>query len=100
MSEPEKTTTKVPSLFRKYISFVGAAIASAAFLSIVLLFLVEITSKGENPYLGILTYIIFPSILIFGLFIVVLGRFIERRRRHFIWDQPIYSPFRIARRGG
>src|SRR4026207_2527740 len=82
MSEPEKTTTKVPSLFRNYISFVGAAIASAALLSIVLLFLVEITSKGENPYLGILTYIIFPSILIFGLFIVVLGRFIERRRRH------------------
>src|SRR5687768_10687568 len=82
MSEAEQTEVKPPSLFRNYISFVGAAIASAALVSVVLLFLVEITSKQENPYLGILTYIIFPSILIFGLLIVILGRFIERRRRH------------------
>ena len=82
MSEVENTKTKVPSLFRNYISFVGAAIASAALVSVVLLFLVEMTSKGENPYLGILTYIIFPSILILGLVIVIVGRMLERRRRH------------------
>jgi hypothetical protein len=82
MSEAEGTKTKQPSLFRNYISFVGAAISSAALVSVVLLFLVEITSKQENPYLGILTYIIFPSILIFGLAVIVLGRMVERRRRH------------------
>ena len=82
MSEAEQTNVRPPSLFRNYISFVGAAIASAALVSVVLLFLVEITSKQENPYLGILTYIIFPSILIFGLLIVFLGRILERRRRH------------------
>ena len=82
MSETEQTKTKQPSLFRNYISFVGAAISSAALVSVVLLFLVEITSHQENPYLGILTYIIFPSILIFGLAVVILGRMLERRRRH------------------
>jgi hypothetical protein len=82
MSEAERANPKSPSLFQNYISFVGAAIASAALVSVVLLFLVEITSKQENPYLGILTYIIFPSILILGLFIVILGRILERRRRH------------------
>jgi ABC-type proline/glycine betaine transport system permease subunit len=82
MSEVETAEIKAPSLFRNYISFVGAAIASAALLSITLLFIIEITSKAENPYLGILTYIIFPSILIFGLIVVVLGRMLERRRRH------------------
>jgi len=82
MSEAEQTNAKQPSLFRNYISFVGAAISSAALVSIVLLFLVEITSKQENPYLGILTYIIFPSVLIFGLIVVMLGRTLERRRRH------------------
>ena len=82
MSETEQTKTKQPSLFRNYISFVGAAISSAALVSVVLLFLVEITSHQENPYLGILTYIIFPSILIFGLVVVILGRMLERRRRH------------------
>jgi hypothetical protein len=82
MSEAEEPNPKPPSLFRNYISFVGAAITSAALVSIVLLFLVEITSEHENPYLGILTYIIFPSILIFGLVVVVIGMFLERRRRH------------------
>lgn len=82
MSETEKPKTKVPSLFSNYISFVGAAIASAAFLSIVLLFLVEIGSHQENPYLGILTYIILPSILLLGLAIVAVGMLLERRRRH------------------
>ena len=82
MSEVETPQTKPPSLFRNYISFVGAAIASAALLSVVLLFIIEISSKGENPYLGILTYIIFPAVLIFGLLIVALGRIVERRRRH------------------
>jgi ABC-type proline/glycine betaine transport system permease subunit len=82
MSEVKTPETKAPSLFRNYISFVGAAIASAALVSVVLLFIIEITSKAENPYLGILTYIIFPSVLIFGLIIVVLGRMVERRRRH------------------
>src|SRR5687768_16044459 len=82
MSEAAQTGVNPPSLFRNYISFVGAAIASASLVSVVLLFLVEITSKQENPYLGILTYIVFPSILIFGSIIVILGRFIELMRRH------------------
>ena len=82
MSETEKQNTKVPSLFRNYISFVGAAITIAALVSVVLLFLFEITSRQENPYLGILTYIIFPSILLLGLLVVVVGMLVERRRRH------------------
>jgi len=72
---------KTPSLFRNYISFVGAAIAVASLASGVLLFLMEITSNQENPYLGILTYIVFPAMLMFGLSIVTLGMLIERRRR-------------------
>ena len=81
MSKTEPEKPRLPSLFRNYISFVGAAITSAAVVSIVLLFLVEITAKQENPYLGILTYIIFPSILFLGLFIVAAGMLLERRRR-------------------
>ena len=82
ISETPHRKPKTPSLFRNYISFVGAAITAAALVSVVLLFLVEITSKAENPYLGILTYIIFPAILVFGLLVMVLGVLIERRRRH------------------
>ena len=82
MSETEQVSTKLPSLFRNYISFVGSAIGAAALVSIVLLILVELTGRQESPYLGILTYIIFPSILTLGLIIVVIGMLIEKRRRH------------------
>lgn len=73
--------TRPPSLLRNYISFVGTAIVVASLASVSLLFFMEITSSNENPYVGILTYIIFPSILIFGLGVVTLGALIERRRR-------------------
>ena len=81
VEEAEPLAPKPPSLFRNYISFVGAAIVVASLVSTVLLFLIEITSNGENPYIGILTYIIFPSILFFGLFVVAVGMILERRRR-------------------
>ena len=79
MSQQTRSTT--PSLFRNYISFVGAAIALASIASGFLLFVTEMTSSHENPYLGILTYIVFPAVLIFGLSIVTLGMVLERRRR-------------------
>src|SRR2546430_9652358 len=78
----EQLAPKPPSVFRNYISLVGAAIVIASLVSVVLLFLIEITSSAENPYLGILTYIIFPSILMFGVVVVVVGILFERRRRH------------------
>ena len=77
----EAPVRKTPGLFRNYISFVGAAIALASLASVVLLFLMEITAHQENPYLGILTYIVFPSFLVFGLAIIALGMLLERRRR-------------------
>jgi NapC/NirT cytochrome c family, N-terminal region len=82
MGQSEQLDPKPPSLFRNYISFVGGAIVIASLVSVVLLFLIEISSKAENPYLGILTYIILPSVLIFGLVVTIAGRMIERRRRH------------------
>lgn len=78
----EQLAGKKPSLFRNYISFVGAAIVIASLASVLLLFFIEITATDENPYVGILTYIIFPSILILGLAIVFVGMMLERRRRH------------------
>jgi hypothetical protein len=81
MTEARKPIDKPPSLFRNYISFVGAAIVIASLASVLLLFFIEITSTFENPYVGILTYIIFPSVLMFGLFVVALGMILERRRQ-------------------
>src|ERR1044072_3993810 len=77
MSEPQKS----PSLFRNYISFAGAMIVIAAVVSILLLFLIELSQTADNPYLGIVTYVILPAFLVFGLLGIVTGMWIERRRR-------------------
>jgi nitrate/TMAO reductase-like tetraheme cytochrome c subunit len=75
------TTTKPASLFRNYISFVGALIVTASLVSIVLLFLIELSKAADNPYLGIVTYVILPGFLILGAVIIVTGMLWERRRR-------------------
>src|SRR2546423_3769076 len=59
--------------------------------SIVLLFLLDVTDTPNNPSLGFFTYIIFPSLLAFGLALVVLGALLERRRRRRL------APGKIAR---
>ena len=92
MSNPEDPVQSSPSLFRNYISLVGAAIAIASLASVVLLFLIEITRTTENPYVGILTYIIFPSILIFGLLVIAIGMVVERRRRRRVSPSEV-SPY-------
>jgi len=75
------TTKRSPTLFRNYISFAGAVIVIAALVSILLLFLIELTQTTHNPYLGIVTYIILPSFLAFGLIVIAIGMLLERRRR-------------------
>jgi hypothetical protein len=78
MSEQKQ---RPPTLFRNYISFAGAVIVLAALVSILLLFLIELTQAASNPYLGIMTYIILPGFLVFGLLVVLTGMLLERRRR-------------------
>ena len=75
------TKTRPPSLLRNYVSFVGVAIVTAAVTSDVLLFLIEITSPTENAYIRILTYILIPAVMMFGLFVAAVGMFFVRRRR-------------------
>jgi len=55
-------------------------LVAASLASIVLLFLIEITKAADNPYLGIVTYVILPAFLVLGLVIIVAGMLLERRR--------------------
>lgn len=84
--EPERAADehpkpKAPSLLRNYISFAGMAVVAASFTSIVLLILMELSGGTENPYTDLITFVFIPSILVFGLFVILVGVFLERRRR-------------------
>src|SRR5918911_3183043 len=67
MADPVKR-----SLARNLISEAGLLIAIIALANIIFLVYIDITS-AENPYLGILTYVIVPSILAFGILVFVFG---------------------------
>ncbi len=62
------------------VTLTGAAIASLSFGLILFLFILDFFSAEENTYMGILTYIIIPSILIFGLLLIAYGIYRERKR--------------------
>jgi hypothetical protein len=82
---PAPPAAKRPSVFRNYVSFAGSAVAAAGFVSIALMLLLEFVGgdeHGSNPYTGIFTYILFPSIMGFGIVLFFLGGAWERRRRH------------------
>ena len=76
--EPE--ARRLPSLLRNYISFIGMALTAASLTSFSLLLLIGLGSS-ENPYTDLITFIFVPSILVFGLLIILTGALWERRSR-------------------
>ena len=81
VNEAEKEEIKIPSLLHNYISLIGMSIGVISLSSIILLLLLEFTSSTDQPYLGILIYILLPGVMIFGLFVILVGVIWERRRR-------------------
>ena len=74
-------TSRAPTLLRNYLSFVGLAIIAASLTSILLLIVLELTRHEENPYTVLVTYILLPGVLVFGIVLMLFGALLERRRR-------------------
>ena len=70
-----------PSLLRNWISLTGLVVVIGSLFSFFLLFMLDATARYSDPYLGILTYVIAPGFLIFGLSLTVVGVLRERRKR-------------------
>lgn len=83
---------KLPKTFYNPVSLVGSAIAFVSFGTILFLFFVELVAEQTKPYVGILAYIVLPAFLIFGLFLIPVGMWFERRRRRRLGDESI-PPF-------
>jgi len=80
------------SLFRNYISLIGAAVALACLASILLLFLVDITGRRSSPYIGIFAWVIIPSILVCSIIAMGIGIVRERRRQSVSADGTMTYP--------
>src|SRR6202171_5781875 len=72
---------KSPRLNRNLVSLAGAIIILVALANLGFLIYLDATQTHGNPYIGILTWLIAPAILIVGLAIYFGGMLPERRRR-------------------
>jgi len=67
-------------VFRNWLSLSGLVIMLGSLFAFILLSLIDTLAHVANPYIGILTYLVSPVFLFFGLALAVLGVLLRRRR--------------------
>lgn len=70
----------IVSITRSSISLIGTALAVAALVLMLSLFMLEQFGFEGGPYLGILTYLILPMIFVTGLILIPIGSVLWRRK--------------------
>src|ERR1035438_10020127 len=63
------------------ISLIGMILAITATALIIIFLAFEAITGIEHPYLGLMTYFLFPGMLIFGLVLVPIGAYRVRNQR-------------------
>ena len=73
--------SKLPPSFTNPITILGLSISAISLIVIIFLATLEYFAREPNPYMGILAFIIVPSILMSGVAIAVFGVWRENRMR-------------------
>jgi hypothetical protein len=69
-----------PNLLRNPLALFGAVLTTISAVLFLTVFLADLFGLHTNPYLGILFFLILPSIFVFGLLLMPLGAWLDRRR--------------------
>ena len=69
------------SLTRSPIGMFGTMLAGAAGFLMITLFAYDMIGESESPYLGIITYMVLPTIFFVGLVLIVIGIRRQMKRR-------------------
>lgn len=72
---------RLPSTFYNPISILGAGLAMFGAAAMLILYFLDAFGEHQNPYLGILIFLLFPGVLVFGLVLIPIGMSWENRRR-------------------
>ena len=76
-------TITLRRLFRNYLSLIGGGVAGMSFAVNVFLLFLDFLSPTQNPYVGIITYMILPGVTLTGVGLILGGatlRFLQLRR--------------------
>lgn len=65
---------------RHPVGFIGINLTTLAGVMIVVFLGLDLTGRGSNPYIGIVTFFLLPAILVLGLVMMPIGRWLELRR--------------------
>jgi hypothetical protein len=77
---------KLPQSTKNWLTIIGSIIAIINFLMILVLFVISTIFNNQNTNLGLYIYIILPGFMVFGLLLIPIGMFFERRRIHKMVD--------------
>jgi hypothetical protein len=69
----------LPSAARNPISLLGTAVATAAAVLFVVLFLLDQFGQIRNPYFGLLLFVAIPAVLVIGLVLIPIGIWRQHR---------------------
>ena len=72
---------RIPGLVRNWVSLIGLILMALSLANLLFLFMVDILGGGDNPYIGVLTYMVLPMVLIGGIVVLIVGILRERARR-------------------
>ena len=71
---------KLPASAKNWLSIAGVTIAIISVLMIFFFWVLTLTSRSGGTYLGLVSYIILPGILVFGLILIPIGMMREHKR--------------------
>ena len=71
----------VASVFRSRIAATGMTLTTAGAVLFLVLLALDFLGYLENPYAGIVVFIMIPAIFVLGLLLIPLGLWLERRSR-------------------
>src|SRR5665811_1791317 len=75
-----KNATPKYSLFRNWLSLIGLVVTLGSLFSFALLLTFDALSPEASTYLGILTFVVSPSLPVFGMLLIGLGWLMRRRQ--------------------
>jgi len=71
----------IPKLWTNWITLFGTVITSVSGIAIVTALAIDFTSSSLNPYAASILFLVMPGVFAFGLVLIPLGLFKERRRK-------------------
>jgi hypothetical protein len=71
---------KLPVSSQNWISLIGATIALISLFMIIFLIAITVVLRGQGAYLGLVTYILLPAVMVMGLLLIPIGMIIKIRK--------------------